>query len=186
MHGLHHNDHSPPFLGHSRQHTENDHPKFVALPSHRSHQWYLSYWASKILIRRFAIHDSRFCKSRTEGRRSFCLAEHLINLLQHVAKLLMLSTKSIVFLDGSAAGCVFGSRKRSIYTHICSWTWLSQEPCEATVCISLQQLQHRLPKVLYFYIWIDGWMRYKGRKYCIFVAGLGSGWGLGGESVVFS
>ena len=48
-------------------------------------------------------------------------------------------------------------------------------------------------KVLYFYSWIDGWLRSKERKlgskerkYCIFVAELGSGWGLGSESVVFS
>ena len=36
-----------------------------------------------------------------------------------------------------------------------------------------------------FYGWIDGWLGSKERKYCIFVAGLGSGWGLGSENAVF-
>ena len=40
-------------------------------------------------------------------------------------------------------------------------------------------------KVLYFYKRFDSWLRSKKRKCCIFVAGLGFGWGLGCESVVF-
>ena len=44
-----------------------------------------------------------------------------------------------------------------------------------------------------FYGWIDGWLGSKERKLgskerkcCVFVAGLGSGWGLGCESALFS